>query len=272
MAPMSASFLMSLSALAALLPAALVPVTRPPSAAPRDGVYWLLLTIACVGPAAWVAVEQAASWRTGIAAALWLSIAVSVVLFAIVAAIMPVARRLTPLLLGYLFCLGLLATIWLHEPERPMSGLAPGGWLQAHILVAIVAYGLVTLAAVAGVGVALQERALRTKRPNSFTRHLPSIADGEDLQVKLLMAGEIVLAVALVTGMTLGWSERGQLLRLDHKTVLSLATFIVIAGLLIAHHRGGLSGRRIARIGLVAYLLLTLAYPGVKFVTDVLLG
>ncbi len=241
---------MSLSALASLLPAALVPVARPPEAAPRAGVYWLLLTIACVGPAAWVAVEQAAAWRTGIAAALWLSIAVSVVLFAIVAAATPVARRLTPLLLGYLFCLGLLATIWLHAPERPLSGLAPGGWLQAHILVAIIAYGLITLAAVAGVGVALQERALRTKRPNSFTRHLPSVADGEDLQVKLLMAGEVVLAVALVTGMTLGWSERGQFLRPDHKTVLSLATFIVIAVLLIAHQRGGLSGRRIARMAL----------------------
>jgi ABC-type uncharacterized transport system permease subunit len=269
---MSASFLMSLSALAALVPAAIAPVARPANAAPRDGLYWLLLAIACVGPAAWVAVEQAAAWRTGVAAALWLSIAVSVILFAIVAALMPVARRLTPLLLGYLFCLGLLATIWLHAPERPLSGLAPGAWLQAHILVAVVAYGLVTLAAVAGIGVALQERALRAKRPNSFTRHLPSVADGEALLVKLLVAGEVILAVALVTGMTLGWSEHGQLLRPDHKTVLSLATFVVIGVLLIAHHRGGLSGRRIARYGLVAYLLLTLAYPGVKFVTDVLLG
>jgi ABC-type uncharacterized transport system permease subunit len=272
MAAMTASFLMSISALAALVPAAIAPVARPANALPRDSLYWLLLAIACVGPAAWVAVEQASSWRTGVAAALWLSIAVSVILFAIVAALMPVARRLTPLLLGYLFCLGLVATIWLHAPERPLSGLAPDGWLQAHILVAIVAYGLVTLAAVAGVGVALQERALRAKRTNSFTRHLPSIADGEALQVKLLAAGEIVLAVALVTGMALGWSERGQILRADHKTILSVATFIVIAVLLIAHHRGGLSGRRIARFGLVAYLLLTLAYPGVKFVTDVLLG
>ena len=38
----------------------------------------LLLAIACAGPAAWVAVEQAASWRTGVAAALWLSIAAGV--------------------------------------------------------------------------------------------------------------------------------------------------------------------------------------------------
>jgi ABC-type uncharacterized transport system permease subunit len=41
--------------------------------------------------------------------------------------------------------------------------------------------------------------------------------------------------------------------------------------LLILHHYSGLRGRRAARLVLLAYLLLTLAYPGVKFVTDILL-
>ena len=36
---------------------------------------------------------------------------------------------------------------------------------------------------------------------------------------------EAVLALALVTGMTIEWIERRALLRLDHKTVLSLTTF-----------------------------------------------
>jgi len=81
-----------------------------------------------------------------------------------------------------------------------------------------------------------------------------------------------VLAVALITGMTIEWIERRALLRLDHKTVLSLLTFAVIGLLLYLHHRGGMSGRRAARYVLFAYLLLTLAYPGVKFVTDVMIG
>jgi ABC-type uncharacterized transport system permease subunit len=72
--------------------------------------------------------------------------------------------------------------------------------------------------------------------------------------------------------MTIEWLETRVLLRPDHKTILSLLTFAVIALLLVLHHRGGLSGRRAARYVLVAYLLLTLAYPGVKFVTDVLIG
>jgi ABC-type uncharacterized transport system permease subunit len=46
----------------------------------------------------------------------------------------------------------------------------------------------------------------------------------------------------------------------------------VIGILLLARYRNGIRGRRAARLALLAYLLLTLAYPGVKFVTDVLIG
>jgi ABC-type uncharacterized transport system permease subunit len=229
---------------------------------------WALIGVAVAGPTLWLAVALAESWRTGVAAALWLSIAVSIVLFAIVALRYRPAWGLAPLLLSYLFILGLLATAWQHAPERPLPGNMPTAWLQAHILVAISAYGLLTLAAVAGAGVFLQERALKRKR---FSHQLPSIAEGERLQAGLLVASELVLATALITGMTIEWIERRALLRADHKTVLSLATFLLIAGLLWLHHRAGLSGRRSARYVLLAYLLLTLAYPGVKFVTDVLM-
>jgi ABC-type uncharacterized transport system permease subunit len=268
----STAFLLSLSALAALVPAALAPANPAQPGAARGALYWALVAVAVAGPVAFVAVQQGAAWRTGIAAALWLAIAVTMILFAALAVLHAPARKLAPLLLGYLFVLGALATLWLNEPERPLSGLAPAGWLQMHILVSVIAYGLLTLAAVAGVAVVLQERALKTKRPTAFTRQLPAVAEGEALQARLLIASALVLGVALVTGAALSWRETGAFLSFDHKTALSLATFAVIVVLLWLHHRKGLSERRAARYVLVAYLLLTLAYPGVKFVTDVLIG
>jgi ABC-type uncharacterized transport system permease subunit len=66
--------------------------------------------------------------------------------------------------------------------------------------------------------------------------------------------------------------ERGRLLVLDHKTTLSIAAFVAIALLLAAHRFTGIRGQQAARGILLAYLLLTLAYPGVKFVTDVLMS
>ena len=269
---MSTSFVLSLSALAALVPAAFVPAAPAHREGGQGTMFWVLLAVAVAGPVAFVAVQQGAAWRTGVAAALWLAIAVTMVLFVVLAAVQPVARRLSPLLLGYLFVLGVLATLWLHEPERPLSGLAPPAWLQVHILVSVIAYGLLTLAAVAGAAVVLQERALKKKRPTNFTRLLPAVAEGEALQERLLAASAVVLVVAVVTGATLNWRETGVLLRLDHKTVLVLATLAVILVLLWLHFRHGLSGRRAARTILVAYLLLTLGYVGVKFVTDVLIG
>ena len=64
----------------------------------------------------------------------------------------------------------------------------------------------------------------------------------------------------------------GRLLALDHKIAFSILAFLVIGGLLVAHRHAGIRGRRAAHFILLGYLLLSLAYPGVKFVTDVLLA
>jgi len=71
--------------------------------------------------------------------------------------------------------------------------------------------------------------------------------------------------------MAMQFGETNQFLKFDHKTVLSLTSFGVILALLVAHFRSGLRGRLAARFVLLAYLLMTLGYPGVKFVTSVLL-
>jgi ABC-type uncharacterized transport system permease subunit len=262
--PFSA-LVLSLSALVSLVPLGLT--RADPARAP-----WLAIAVGLAGPAVWLAQSFADGWRTGFATALWLAILVSMALFAGVVSLRRGAARLAPLLAAYLVGLAAIATVWQHAPERPLMGQPPEGWLIAHILVALVAYGLLTLASVAGLAVFLQERALKTKRPTEFTRRLPSIADGEKLLAELLMASSALLGVALVSGGILSWLTFDAPLKLDHKTVLSIATFLAISGLLWVHHRGGISGRRAARYVLFAYLLLTFAYPGVKFVTDVIMG
>ena len=118
----------------------------------------------------------------------------------------------------------------------------------------------------------LQERGLKAKRPTALTRLLPPMAVSETLgYVHSWPAAEAVLALGLLSGMAAEHFLGGGLLRLDHKTLFSLAAFAVIGILLLARYRQGIRGRRVT-LALLAWLLLTLAYPGVKFVTDVLLG
>ena len=95
---------------------------------------------------------------------------------------------------------------------------------------------------------------------------------GETLELRLLELTACILVVGLLTGMAVQYFDTGELLVMNHKTILSLATFVIVVILLAVRRKTGLRGRKAARVVLVAYLLLTLAYPGVKFVTDVLIS
>ena len=258
----------ALSALAALVPAWLY-VAR---GGERHPVLWVLLLVALAGPVTWAAVQLSGSWQTGFSTALWLTIAVSVALFVGLSALSRSAWRLTPLLLPYLLILGVLAMIWHQVPGRPLTGLSMGSWLIAHIVVSELTYALITLSAIAGLAVLLQERALKAKRPTAFTHRLPAVADAERLQAALLVGGEAVLGVGLITGAATLYSASGAMFQFDHKTVLAVIAFVVIGVLLALHFLAGMRGRRAARLLLLAYLIITLAYPGVKFVTDVLVA
>ncbi|CAA7617883.1 inner membrane protein YpjD [Magnetospirillum sp. UT-4] len=254
-------------ALLSLLPAALLPVRRQPA---RDAAFWAVALLALIGPAAWSAALLAGSWQTGVGATLWVSIGASAALFLGVAAVAAAGWRLAPLLMPYLAVLGMFASAAAGE-ARPMAGGAPDLWIDLHIIVSVLTYGLLTLAAVASLGVFLQERALKLKRPNRLTRMLPSVVEGETLAGRLLIASEAVLGIGVVSGMATQYFESGALLRADHKSLLSLIAFVLIGALLVGHRVCGVRGRIAARVVLVAYLLLTLAYPGVKFVQQVLL-
>ncbi len=256
-------------ALAAMLPAAALRLRERDD---RDASFWASVVLAIAGPAAWTAAQIWGEWHTGFAVSLWLTIAVTTVLFAGLSLVTRQGWRLTPLLVPYLVGLGIVALIWQHAPERPVPGTVPAAWFETHIVLALATYGLLTLAAVAGVAVFLQERALKAKRPTALTRRLPAVAESERLQVALLGASEFVLALGLASGMAAEYFVRGRLLVLDHKSMLSIAAFVAIGMMLAAHRFTGVRGQQAARGILVAYLLLTLAYPGVKFVTDVLMG
>ena len=266
---MSPNAFLALAPLIALVPAAVVGWRREPS---RDTVFFAVLAVAVAGPLAWVASRTSAGWGTGLSAALWVTVAATMVLFAALALINREAWRLAPLLAPYMVALAVLASVWRRAPQEAFELASLGAWVEVHIAASVVTYALVTIAAIAALAAFFQERALKTKRPTTLSRRLPSVADCERLVVGLLVGAEIVLALGLLTGTAALYRETGAFLAFDHKTVLTVSGFVVIGGLLIAHFRSGVRGRGAARMVLLAYLLITLGYPGVKFVTEVLIG
>jgi ABC-type uncharacterized transport system permease subunit len=265
---MHGSLFLALSALFSLLPVSVLSLRR---SSERDRLFWFLLAVAIAGPAVAAIDQLAQGWLGSLAAALWLSIVASLAMLLVISLATDSGWRLTPLLLPYLFLLSIGAAA-AEYVSRPPATVFLVRWTEVHVLVSVATYGLVTLAAVAGLAVFLQERALKRRQPSSLAALLPSVADAERLQIQLLGASGIVLGLGLLTGAATQYVENGDLLEFNHKTVFALTAFAVIVLLLAVHHRTGMRGRQAARFVLLAYLLLTLAYPGVKFVTDVILA
>ena len=122
---MPVPLLLSISAVLALLPATLLPLR---AGHRRDASYWALLAVAAAGPLAVLHISFSSGWPTGLSPALWLTVAVSLVIYAFLAAFTRSGWRLGPLLLPYLVLLGILATIWQERPGRPLSDAGLGPW------------------------------------------------------------------------------------------------------------------------------------------------
>ena len=78
--------------------------------------------------------------------------------------------------------------------------------------------------------------------------------------------------MGLMTGMAALYFKSGQVMTFDHKSALAVLVFVVLAILLLLHFQSGVRGKAATQLVLLAYLPLTLGYPGVKFVTDILLS
>lgn len=266
---MQTGILFGLTAIAALVPA--VALTWRTQYG-RNAAFWAVTALACAGPASAVVARSQNAWQADFSTSIWVTIAVTMALFLIFSALVRSVWRLAPLLSSYMLVLALIGFAWQHGPRA--TGPLPdnAGLLILHIAFAVTTYGLATLAAVAAWAAFIQERALKRKDRAPLGGALPSITDCDRLVIRFLGIGEAVLGLGLFSGIILNVMHGAPALSFDHKTVFTLAAFVIIGVLLFAGAKHGLRGRKAARIVLLAYLLLTLGYPGVKFVTDVLIG
>lgn len=142
--------------------------------------------------------------------------------------------------------------------------------VQMHILLSLLAYGVLTLGAVQAVAMAIQHRQLHEHRPRGAVASLPALQTMETLLFRLLTAGFFLLTLAIVSGALFIEDLFAQ--HLAHKTVLSLLAWLAFAVLLWGRWRHGWRGRMAMRWTLGAYGALILAYFGSKLVLEWLLG
>lgn len=141
--------------------------------------------------------------------------------------------------------------------------------LQIHVLVSIISYSLLGLAALMSVVLAFQNHLLHNHHPGGILRRLPPLQILEKLLFDSIFVGFIGLTLALVTGFLFLDDLFAQ--HLAHKTLLSLIAWLVFGILLIGRLLMGWRGRKAIRWTLSGFISLMLAYFGSKFVLEFLL-
>ncbi|MGQ0591475.1 MAG: cytochrome C assembly family protein [Gammaproteobacteria bacterium] len=145
---------------------------------------------------------------------------------------------------------------------------APAG-LQGHILLSILAYSLLMVAALEAGVLAIEDHLLRARRPLRAVQVLPPLQTLEGLMFQLIGAGFFLLSLGLMSGMMFLNDIFAQ--HLVHKTVLSLLAWLVFAVLLFGRWRYGWRGRTAIRCTLGGFASLMLAYFGSKVVLELIL-
>ncbi len=171
-------------------------------------------------------------------------------------AVLPVAAL--TLLLGWLV------------PGEPVLSRPMTTPQSAHIIISLLAYSLIFLAALQSVLLMLQEKHLRQHHPGGFVRALPPMETMEYLMFWMIHAGLVLLTLTVISGVFFSEMLFGKPMKFTHHTVLSIASWVVFAVLVVGHWRFGWRGRTAVRWTLIGFVLLILAYYGSKFVFEVL--
>ncbi|MCK4950962.1 MAG: cytochrome c biogenesis protein CcsA [Gammaproteobacteria bacterium] len=157
------------------------------------------------------------------------------------------------------------------EISFPSSHIISGSWqLQAHILISIIAYSLLSIAMVQAILLAIQDQHLRNRKPGGFIQALPPLKTMESLLFQMIGIGFILLTIGLIIG-TL-FIEDIFAEHLAHKTILSIIAWVLFAILLWGRIKFGWRGRTAIRWTLGGFFTLMLAYFGSKFVLELILG
>ena len=132
------------------------------------------------------------------------------------------------------------------------------------------AAALLFAAAVTALLLVFLDRRLRARRIAALPSMLPPLDALEKVMFRLIGAGFALLTLALLTGFIFVTNLRAQ--HLEHKTILSIAAWVVFAVLLVGRVRYGWRGRSAVRLTLSGFGVLVLAYFGSKFVLEYILG
>lgn len=142
---------------------------------------------------------------------------------------------------------------------------------DAHVLVAMLAYSLFTIAALHAGLMSLVEKSLHRATLPRVLRSLPPLLTMEKLLFRMIGAGFVLLTLTLASGMLFSEQIFGRAWQFNHKVLFGFIAWGVFAVLLGGHYFKGWRGRTAVRWTMSGFIFLLLAYIGSQFVLEVIL-
>lgn len=163
-----------------------------------------------------------------------------------------------------------LAAVVLPAGSHPLAHADLPGF-KAHLLIAILAYSLFTIAALQAVLMAMVERRLHSHAISAITQNLPPLLTMEHLLFRIILVGFVLLTLTLGSGMLFSEELFHQPLQFSHKNLFAIVSWLLFAALLGGRKIYGWRGRVAIRWIVSGFVALLLAYIGSKFVLEIIL-
>jgi len=184
-------------------------------------------------------------------------------------AIISLIASLEPALRGISGGLVLLAslTVLLMGPSgEALSGAGLAWQVRAHILVAMLSYGLLSVETIVALYALVQERRLHAAKLSPVNQLFAPLETTEKLLFGVAAAGFAGLTLAIVSGLSFVEDLVEQ--HLAHKFGLSLLAWAVFGILLAGRFFKGWRGKRAVRLYLGGFAVLCLAYFGSRLILE----
>lgn len=184
-------------------------------------------------------------------------------------------QRLPPITRGVFLVAALSAVLPIIFPGRPLTS-SMDLMFRIHLLLAMLAYSMFTLAALSALVMLAMEKALHQTKNFSIDKPgwwqgLPPLIGLDQMLVRVVFLGFVLITFTLLSGVVVSLERGYGLMRFDHKTVFTIASWGLGLALLLGHKWWGWRGRVAARWTLAGFVALVMAYVGSSFVLEVVL-
>ena len=165
---------------------------------------------------------------------------------------------------------GLVLSEIFHAPYQPLTRLPKGA--ESHIILSILAYSVLLMAALHAVLLAIQNKSLKKHRQQHkplLIQLMPPLQTMESVLFDFIAFGFGLLSLAIISGFISLENMFAQ--HVAHKTILTIFAWLIFGTLLAGHHWQGWRGQRAVRFTLLGFAFLFVGFLGSKVVLELIL-